>query len=322
MSVAPPEEAVSAQRREASRARYPDESGYVERHGVRVFWERYGDGEPAILLMPTWSVVHSRHWKSQIAFLARFFRVITFDGRGNGRSDRPQVSTAYAGVEFADDAAAVLDATGTGSVVACGLSMGAGYAARLAIVHPDRVRGIVMFGESIPFEGGSDDAGEGGPDAEFDDPQPDDEGWNKYNAHYWRRDWRGFAEWFAGDGIFSEAHSTKPIEDFVGWFLETDPETIITAEREPYMRPTTDWEPGPPRPGRAARYLQQVSCPVLMVHGTEDRISSIAHARRLAALLGARLVEIEGGGHAPIARDPVLANLIIRDFVRGLETTR
>ena len=63
--------------------------------------------------MPTWSVVHSRHWKLQIPYLARQFRVVTFDGRGNGRSDRPADAAAYADAEFVADAIAVLDATGT-----------------------------------------------------------------------------------------------------------------------------------------------------------------------------------------------------------------
>ena len=75
--------------REQTRARYPDETGYVERDGVSVFWERYGDGEPTVLFLPTWSIIHSRCWKAQIPYFARHFRALTFDGRGNGRSDRP-----------------------------------------------------------------------------------------------------------------------------------------------------------------------------------------------------------------------------------------
>ena len=77
--------------REQTRARYPDESGYAERGGVKLHYEVYGSGGPAILLLPTWSIVHSRHWKMQIPYLARHGRVVTFDGRGNGRSDRPEV---------------------------------------------------------------------------------------------------------------------------------------------------------------------------------------------------------------------------------------
>ena len=81
--------------REQTRARYPDEDGYVERDGVRVFYEVYGSGEPTVLLLPTWSIIHSRHWKAQIPYLARHARVVTFDGRGNGRSDRPATAEAY-----------------------------------------------------------------------------------------------------------------------------------------------------------------------------------------------------------------------------------
>ena len=81
--------------REQTRARYPDEEGYVERDGVRVFWERYGEGATTILLLPTWEIVHSRSWKMQIPILARHARVVTFDPRGNGRSDRPRDYEAY-----------------------------------------------------------------------------------------------------------------------------------------------------------------------------------------------------------------------------------
>ena len=47
--------------REETRARYPDSEGYVEREGVRIFYEVYGEGEPTVLLLPTWSIIHSRH---------------------------------------------------------------------------------------------------------------------------------------------------------------------------------------------------------------------------------------------------------------------
>ena len=120
--------------REQTRARYPDEEGYVERDGVRIFYEVYGSGEPTVLLLPTWSIIHSRHWKAQIPYLARHARVVTFDGRGNGRSDRPDTVEAYAEREFAADALAVMDATGTERAVIVGLSAGA------LLGHPARRR--------------------------------------------------------------------------------------------------------------------------------------------------------------------------------------
>src|SRR5438132_5218556 len=109
--------------REQTRARYPDSEGYVERDGVRVHYEVFGSGEPTVLLLPTWSIVHSRIWKMQVPYLARHCRVLTFDGRGNGLSDRPGEPDAYAEEEFAADALAVLDATDTATAFVVGFSM-------------------------------------------------------------------------------------------------------------------------------------------------------------------------------------------------------
>ena len=66
-------------REEQMRARYPDEEGYVERDGVRVFYEVYGDAPTTFLLFPTSPISHSRLWKAQIPYLSRHFRVVCFD---------------------------------------------------------------------------------------------------------------------------------------------------------------------------------------------------------------------------------------------------
>jgi pimeloyl-ACP methyl ester carboxylesterase len=303
--------------REQTRARLPDASGVVERDGVRVAWERHGNGDPTILLMPTWSIFHARHWKLQVPYLARHYRVVTFDGRGNGRSDRPAGPAAYADTEFVADAAAVLDATRTDRAVVVGESMGAGYSVRFAVDRPDRTRAIALLGAAL----GVGDRPEGTPDipadTDFEEPRdPDhDDGWGRYNAHFWRRDWPGFAEWFVGTRVFSEPHSTKHIEDGVGWALETDPETMVATRRGPYLRRPADWPVPPSTEGRAIAFLRRVTCPALVIHGTDDRIIPISYARRIAAELHGRLVEIEGGGHAPHLREPVLVNRLIRQFV-------
>ena len=83
------------------RARHPDQEGSVEREGVRLFYEIHGEGPRTVFFLPTWSIIHSRHWKAQLPYFARHFRVLTFDGRGNGRSDRPADTAAYGVREFA-----------------------------------------------------------------------------------------------------------------------------------------------------------------------------------------------------------------------------
>src|SRR5947207_23512 len=122
---------------EQTRARYPDSEGYVEGDGVRVHYEVFGSGEPTVLLLPTWSIIHSRAWKMQVPYLARHCRVITFDARGNGLSDRPDEPSAYAEEEFAADALAVLDATVTEQAFVVGFSMGAQRLLLLAADHPE-----------------------------------------------------------------------------------------------------------------------------------------------------------------------------------------
>src|SRR5262249_2131785 len=91
------------------RARYPDADGIVVRAGVEIRSERYGEGWPPIMLLPTWSLVHSRHWKMQVPYLARHFTVVCFDGRGSGGSGRPASASAYSDAAFASDALAVMD---------------------------------------------------------------------------------------------------------------------------------------------------------------------------------------------------------------------
>ena len=295
---------VGRPRPEPSRAREPDETGFVVRDGVRIGWERYGTGDPTILLLPTWSIIHARFWKLQIPDLARRQRVITFDGRGNGRSDRPTTAAAYAEAEFAADALAVLDATGTDRAVIVALSMGAQRGLILASDHPDRVAGAVFIGPSIALQPRAPERDEVN---QFLEPLETNEGWAKYNADYWRREYRDFLEFFFSQ-CFSEAHSTKPTEDAVGWGLETDPETLILTELAPGIGD---------REATLAR-CARVTCPVLVIHGREDRISPHARGEELARATGGRLATIEGGGHIPNARDPVLVNLLIRDFVRGL----
>ena len=290
--------------REQARARYPETTGFVERDGVRVFYEVYGSGEPTLVLLPTWSIIHSRLWKLQIPDLARRFRVVTFDPRGNGRSDRPVNAEAYAETEFAADALAVMDATGTERAVLVSLSMGAQRALLLASDHPERVAGAVFIGPALPL---TPIVPEREPIRAFTERLDTDAGWAKYNSHYWRRDYRGFLEFFFGE-CFSEAHSTKPTDDSVAWGLETDPESLILTEFAPGLRDRDEVL------ARCAR----VRCPVLVIHGSEYRIRPHAHGQELAVATRGRLVTIEGGGHIPNARDPVKVNLAIRNFVESI----
>jgi pimeloyl-ACP methyl ester carboxylesterase/predicted glycosyltransferase len=281
------------------RACQPSRDGYVERDGVKVFYEVFGAGEPTVLLLPTWSILHSRHWKMQVPYLARHCRVVTFDGRGNGRSDRPTQSQAYAESEFAADALAVMDATQTPRAIIVGFSRGGQRGLLLAADHPERVAAAVFVGPNYP--GG----GEPLPERtvySWEDELDTDEGWARWNRHYWLRDYRGFLDFFMSR-MFVEPHSTKPIEDTVGWGLDTTGETLVLTY-------------GGLEPDEARELARRVRCPVLVIHGEHDAIVSVTRGIALAEDTGGQLVVLDGAGHAPHVRDPVKVNLLLRDFVK------
>lgn len=288
-----------AEQYEQTRARYPDASGFVEREGVRVFWESYGAGEQVVLLLPTWEIVHSRIWKCQIPFLARRFRVVTFDPRGNGRSDRPDEVRAYDRGEYAADAIGILDALGIERAAVVSWCTGVGVF--LASTHPERVMALVEISTDLPLTAGPSDSTED----TFDDVLPADDGWAKSNRHYWLRDWPGFVEFFFSQA-FTEPHSTKQLEDAIGWGLQTDPETMIRGAE-------ANW----PDRETALEMCSRIRCPVLVIQGTRDGIVGDARGRAEAATIpGARLLVLEGSGHAPHLRDPVRFNLELERFLQ------
>jgi pimeloyl-ACP methyl ester carboxylesterase/predicted glycosyltransferase len=288
------------------RAFEPDETGSLRRDGrVRIGWEVFGSGSTTILLMPTWTIVHSRFWKSQIPYLARHFRVVTFDGRGNGRSDRPVGAAAYRDEVCAADALAVLDATDTRSAVVVALSAGVSWSLHLAAAHQDRVAGIVAIGASCNL--GLPQQGRGVDPWELELESHD--GWDKYNRHYWLAGgYDDFVHFFFTQ-LFSEPHSTKQVEDAVGWAHETTPRVLADATA---ARKGADGVEVVPIEDVCA----DVRCPVLFLHGTEDGISPPGVAERLAELTGGQLLLLEGSGHGPMARDPVKVNHLIREFAQ------
>jgi pimeloyl-ACP methyl ester carboxylesterase/predicted glycosyltransferase len=290
---------------EQSRALYPDTEGFVERDGMRLFYEVYGEGEETLFLIPTWSLVHSRHWKMQIPYFARHFRVLTMDGLGNGRSDRCRDPRRYVPAEFARDCLAVMDATGTERAVMVGLSKGAQYLLELGRLAPERVAGAAFIGPMFPYTPSHWSVLLHPRSARFFFQQsvPIYRWWGHMNGVHWRQDYPEFADWFISRCL-PESHSTKGIEDGVGWALDTDPKTLIATAMD---RLHAD--------RHTLRGLaRNLDCPVLVVHGNRDKITPLRDGRALAHLGNGRLELVRGAGHFPHARKPVQVNLALRDF--------
>ena len=297
------------------RAREADDDGFVAHGGVKIHYEAYGDGAPTLFLLPTWTIIHKRFWKAQVAFLARHFRVVTYDGPGNGRSDRPTEPVAYHHERQVAYALAVLDATGTDRAVVASLSQGSYWALALAANHPERVLGTVYVGPGVDLVD-YDEERRSYQDPEYarrtelpgsyvplggaDPPQH----WAKATHEYLRDHYEDFL-WFFFGRCFSEPRSTKQVEDCVRWGLETTPE-VLHAEAVGNQQPDREG---------LERWCARVASPTLVIHGDDDRIVPLERGERLAQLTGGELLVLEGGGHLPLVRDPVPVNLAIERFV-------
>src|SRR3954463_13393962 len=141
------------------------------------------------------------------------------------------------------------------------------------------------------------------------------------NRHHWRQAYADWLRFFFAE-ITSEPHSTKAIDDAVGWALDGSVEVMLAEADAAFPFDLAAVE----------ETCRAVTCPMLLVHGTEDTCQLPARAERLAHLTGAPPapaerpppltgpppVLVEGPDHMIPGRHPVLANLLIADFVRSL----
>lgn len=294
------------------RALEPEHAGYAERDGVKIGFETFGAGEPPVLMIPASPITHSREWKAQVPYLARRTKVVTYDGRGNGRSDRPTEPTAHTSRQNVADALAVMDATGLERAVLVTHCHSASWGFALAAECPQRVLGVASIAPGIPFVTPSHDHWVDGA-ARFDARRRHPSGWELYNRHHWQSG--GYREWvtFFFEQQLPEPHSTKQIEDAVEWAMETSVDVMLAEEDADSFVPGSAAE--------AEALCRDVRCPVLVIHGDQDRCQPVARGERVAALTGGRLAVLAGAGHQPHGRHPVRVNLMLREFVESTVPT-
>jgi pimeloyl-ACP methyl ester carboxylesterase/predicted glycosyltransferase len=293
------------------RAREPDRRDLVERDGVKIGYEVFGDGDPPVVFVPASPITHSLEWKGQVADLARRTRVVTYDGRGCGRSDRPTSPEAYDDEQHVGDLLGVLDAAEVERAVLVTHCHSTRWGFVFADQHPDRVHAILAVAPGVPFLTPPHPHGLVMME-HFDEVADHYEGWRLHNRHHWLAG--GYPEfvdfWF--DRQFPEPHSTKQYEDAVAWALETDVETMLAATGGQVLPPDTE---------ASERLCRELPCPVEIVHGDLDMCQPVARGERVAELTGGRITVFEGSGHQPHGRDPVRFNLILRDLVDRIRPT-
>lgn len=265
----------------------PVREGFVDREGVRSWWAVWGEQGPWIAFAPPFQMVHSQFLKATVPYLSRHFRVVTSDARGNGRSDRPQRREAYSFDAYYADFVAVLDAAGVDRLAAVGISASAMTVLRLASEQPERVTHLIVAG--------------GFAEALLDARLVEKAGAERQRM---LEDWPGYLEYFF-DTLFTEPHSTKQFEDGVRYGWATAAEVVAWCRE--------GWR------GSDVRELaRRVKAPTLVIHGDGD--ARVPHEKGVELhelVAGSRLLTIAGGGHVTAARDPVVFNHAVRDFVLG-----
>ncbi len=113
---------------------------HLKANGISIWYESYGDGEPLLMLMGLGG--GSSMWWQQVAFFSPEYQVITYDSRGVGQSDKPDMP--YSMRILAEDAAGLVHKLGIRSAHVYGVSMGGMVAQELALRYPELVATLIL----------------------------------------------------------------------------------------------------------------------------------------------------------------------------------
>jgi 3-oxoadipate enol-lactonase len=117
---------------------------YVEVNDIQMYYEIHGEGEPLLLIVGLGTDISE--WQGIIGWLAKKYRVLAFDNRGAGRTDKPDMR--YSIEMMADDTIRLMQAPGMEQASIVGISMGGRIALALALQHADRVKKLILVSTS------------------------------------------------------------------------------------------------------------------------------------------------------------------------------
>lgn len=112
----------------------------VKVNDIDIYYETRGEGEPLVLVMGLGGTLE--WWFLQVPALSQYYRVVAFDNRGSGRSDKPDIP--YTMEMMAKDTIGLMDALGIPSARIFGISMGGMIAQHIALLYPQRVKTLIL----------------------------------------------------------------------------------------------------------------------------------------------------------------------------------
>lgn len=252
----------------------------IDRDGVAIYYESHGPADkaaPAILLSHGYGAT-CRMWDGQIAALADRYRVIAWDMRGHGQSGDPADRALYSQALTVADMAAVLDVCGEKRAVIGGLSLGGVMSLAFHLVHPERVRTLMLF-----------DTGPG-----FRNPEARQQ-WNvRAEARASVLDEKGLAALGGGAEARLGSHrSARGLAGAARGMLAQQGSELIDA-------------------------LPNIAVPTLVLVGSEDTHFLAAADYMAGKIPGAQKTVIPGAGHAANLDRPTAFNAAVAGFLAGL----
>ncbi len=256
-------------------------------NGIELYYEVKGKGEPLLFIHGLGS--STRDWEPQVSYFSEQYRVITFDVRGHGRSEKPR--GPYSVSRFADDTAELINALDTGPCHIIGISMGGMIALQLAGQAPELVRSLVVVNclPSLVLRSVADRL--------------------QLLKRFLVVRFLGMERLgqLLGKKLFPAPDHADLRQTFVKRWAENDP----SAYREA-MKALVNWNIS----GR----LSLVQCPVLVV-AAENDYTPVADKETFAARLDrAELYVIKGAHHAVTMECPEEFNRIVNGFLTGLQS--
>jgi pimeloyl-ACP methyl ester carboxylesterase/DNA-binding winged helix-turn-helix (wHTH) protein len=277
------------------------ETRYARSGDVNIAYQVVGEGDVDLVYVMGWVSHVELFWADPsfarfLSRLASFTRLIVFDKRGTGLSDRVPVSGLPTLEQRMDDVRAVMNAVKSRRAVLMGVSEGGPLCSLFAATYPERVAGLVIIGGYARRLWA--------PDYPWG-PTPEQRDRFVQNLE---RDWGG------PFGIEERAPSRAGDPDFRRWWatylrMGASPGAAAALTR---MNADVDIRP----------VLPTIGVPTLVIHRSGDRCLQVAEGRYLAEHIpGARWVELPGDDHLPFVGDQDSILSAVEDFVSELEET-
>ena len=255
-------------------------------HGTTIFYEVAGEGLPLVFVHGLGAT--SNVWNAQRVALSRYFKVVTLDLPGSGRSDKSE--RQYSMERWVEQLAALADIARLDNFVLIGHSMSTMLAQKFAAKYGNRLTGLVLCGPLTEL------------------PPSGKEAMLKRAETVLREGMLPVADMVLAGGLTAATREANPA--LAGLMRE------VLAANDPacYAGHCHALASGSAKADQA-----QIKCPTLILEGDQDGVTPLSNARAIAAAIpGARLRIIPATAHLTMLERPEAFNAALTEFLAGL----